>query len=67
MSKKEKRWRVFYKFMYIFFYGFILPFALLMFFLGEDKFPYTLLPFALGLPVMKSNHIQRIREKEQTY
>ncbi|MBY6038557.1 hypothetical protein KUV80_18135 [Fictibacillus nanhaiensis] len=67
MSKKEKRWRVFYKVMYVFFYGFIIPLSLLLFFMGEEKFPYTLLPVAVGLPLMKSNHIQRIREKEQTY
>jgi hypothetical protein len=64
MSKKEKRWRRFYVFLYILFYGFIIPLSLLLFFIGEEKFPFTMIPVALALPAMKHNHIKKIREKE---
>jgi hypothetical protein len=64
MSKKEKRWRRVYFSLYILIYGMIAPVSLLLFFTGEESFPFFIIPVVLALPVMKQNHIQKIREKE---
>jgi hypothetical protein len=66
MSQKERRWKKFYIGFYILLYGIAWPFCLLLFFMGEEKFPYALIPLTFALPTMKHNHIQRIREKEQS-
>jgi hypothetical protein len=64
MSKKEKRWRRVYLFLYILIYGMVAPLSLLLFFAGGESFPFFIIPVVLALPVMKQNHIQKIREKE---
>ncbi|MBH0167596.1 hypothetical protein IHV12_22055 [Fictibacillus sp. 7GRE50] len=65
MSKSEKKWRRFYMMMYIFIYGIYVPYNLFMWLGGSEGFPYAMLGIALGLPMMKKNHINNIREKEQ--
>lgn len=64
MSKKEKRWRRFYVFLYILIYGIITPLSLLLFFTSDESFPYFIIPVVIALPAMKHNHIQKIREKK---
>lgn len=64
MSKKEKRWRRIYLLLYILIYGMVAPLSLILFFAGEESFPFFIIPVAIALPVMKQNHIQKIREKE---
>ncbi|MQR93619.1 hypothetical protein [Fictibacillus phosphorivorans] len=66
MSKSEKKWRRFYMMMYIFIYGIYVPYNLFMWLGGNEGFPYAMLGIALGLPMMKKNHINSIREKDQS-
>jgi hypothetical protein len=66
MSKKEKRWRRVYLFLYILIYGMVAPLSLILFFTGEESFPFFIIPVVIALPVMKQNHIQKIREKEMS-
>ncbi|MED1865894.1 hypothetical protein ABID52_003892 [Fictibacillus halophilus] len=65
MSKSEKKWRRIYIALYIFVYGIYVPYNLLMWLGGEEGFPIAMFPIAIGLPFMKKNHINSIREKEQ--
>jgi hypothetical protein len=64
VSKKEKRWRRVYLLLYILIYGIVVPLSLILFFTGEESFPFFIIPVVLALPAMKHNHIQKIREKE---
>ncbi|MFC0238819.1 hypothetical protein [Fictibacillus phosphorivorans] len=64
MSKKEKRWRRVYVLLYLLIYGLVAPLSLILFFIGEESFPFFIIPVVLALPAMKHNHIQKIREKD---
>lgn len=66
MSKKENRWRRVYLFLYILIYGMVAPLSLILFFTREESFPFFIIPVVIALPVMKQNHIQKIREKEMS-
>jgi hypothetical protein len=66
MSKKEKHWRRVYLFLYILIYGMVAPLSLILFFAGEESFPFFIIPVVIALPVMKQNHIRKIREKEMS-
>lgn len=67
MSKKEKKWSRIYLFLMIFFYGVFGPVSILLFFLGEEGFPYTLIVVGTALPFMRKNHLTQIREKEESH
>ncbi|MBH0163214.1 hypothetical protein [Fictibacillus sp. 26RED30] len=64
MSKKEKRWRRVYFLLYLLIYGLVAPLSLILFVIGEESFPFFIIPVVLALPAMKNNHIQKIRERE---
>lgn len=63
MSAKEKKWRRIYKYFMIFFYGIILPVAILDIVISGD-IAYGVLVAAVALPAMRVNHLQAIRVKE---
>jgi hypothetical protein len=44
----------------------VAPLSLILFFAGEESFPFFIIPVVIALPVMKQNHIQKIREKEMS-
>lgn len=63
MSKKEKKWRLFYKVMMVVIYGLILPLSLLLFFIGEGGIPWGIVVAGIALPFMRDNHIKKIRQQ----
>ncbi|MCM3719799.1 hypothetical protein [Fictibacillus phosphorivorans] len=65
MTKSEKKWRRFYGMMYIFIYGIYVPYNLFMWLGSEEGFPFGMIGIAIGLPLIKKNHINSIHEKEQ--
>jgi hypothetical protein len=44
----------------------VAPLSLILFFAWEESFPFFIIPVVIALPVMKQNHIQKIREKEMS-
>lgn len=44
----------------------VAPLSLILFFTREESFPFFIIPVVIALPVMKQNHIQKIREKEMS-
>ncbi|MBM7588267.1 hypothetical protein JOC86_004864 [Bacillus pakistanensis] len=63
MSKKEKRWRIFYLCLMIFFYAIYVPVSVLMWLIGDEGFPITAVAVGIGLPIMRKNHIQQIQSR----
>ncbi|MBH0171683.1 hypothetical protein [Fictibacillus sp. 18YEL24] len=66
MSAKEKKWRKFYKVLFILFYGLGFPFSLILYFTGKDAFPYALLTVAVFLPTIRYNHLKTIKVNDQS-
>jgi len=64
MSKTEKRWRRFYLILMIFIYAVFVPVTVIEWLAGTGGFPITAVVVALGLPLMRKNHLNSIKEKE---
>lgn len=64
MSKSEKRWRRFYLILMIFIYAIFVPITVIEWLAGGGSIPYTAVIVGVGLPIMRKNHINAIREKE---
>ncbi|UFJ39237.1 hypothetical protein LOK74_14280 [Brevibacillus humidisoli] len=62
MSKQERNWQRFWKFMMIYFYVLITPAGIILSFYRWE-FPLDLLILAIGIPYMRSNHLKQIRKK----
>lgn len=64
MSKSEKRWRRFYLILMIFIYVIYVPVTVVEWLAGSGGFPITAVVVGFGLPLMRKNHLNSIREKE---
>lgn len=64
MSQKEKKWRRFYLIAMILIYGIFVPVELFEFFTEGGGFPLTVIVVGVGLPIMRMNHLRKIREEE---
>lgn len=65
MSKSEKKWRRFYFIAMIIIYGVFIPVELYEFFTGGTRFPLSVIVVGVGLPLMRMNHLNKIREQGQ--
>ncbi|GGK08600.1 hypothetical protein GCM10007063_33760 [Lentibacillus kapialis] len=64
MSKSEKRWRRFYLILMIFIYAIYVPIAVVEWLAGTGGFPITAVVVGVGIPLMRKNHLNSIKEKE---
>ncbi|TFJ91289.1 hypothetical protein [Lentibacillus salicampi] len=64
MSKTEKRWRRLYLILMIFIYAIYVPVTVVEWLAGSGGFPITAVVVGFGLPLMRKNHLNSIREKE---
>ncbi|GAA0588648.1 hypothetical protein GCM10009001_00650 [Virgibacillus siamensis] len=64
MSKSEKNWRRFYMILMIFIYGIFVPVTVFEWLAGSGGFPLTALVVGTALPLMRTNHIRQIQEKD---
>lgn len=51
----------------IFIYAVYIPMTVFEWIIGEDGFPYTAVVIGFSLPLMRANHINTIRNKQQDY
>ncbi|WP_430784492.1 hypothetical protein VBD025_08600 [Virgibacillus flavescens] len=64
MSNSEKKWRRFYLILMIFIYAIYVPVTVFEWLAGDGGLPYTAVIVGFGLPIMRKNHLQSIRQKE---
>ncbi len=62
MSRQERNWQRFWRYMMIYFYALIVPATIIGAFYREE-FPMQLLILAIGMPFIKRNHLAFIRKK----
>ncbi|WP_217589298.1 hypothetical protein [Lentibacillus saliphilus] len=65
MSKTEKKWRTIYLLLMIFIYAVYVPITVFEWIWSEGGIPFTAIIIGSALPLMRKNHIQTIREKEE--
>lgn len=64
MSKREKRWRVFYVIFMLFVYVIGVPIFLIDLF-ANGSISYGFLIFSIAVPFIRTKHINEIRQKER--
>jgi len=64
MSQKEKKWRRIYLALLIFIYCLYIPVEVYEFIQEDKMFPIAVIVVGLAFPVMRYNHLKKIRAEE---
>lgn len=62
MSKQERNWQRFWKYMLIYYYALIVPVSIISA-IYREVIPFQMVILAIGLPFIKKNHLAFIRKK----
>ncbi|MBS4210371.1 hypothetical protein [Bacillus sp. FJAT-50079] len=60
---REKKWKRFYLFLMIFFYGIFTPVSFAEWLFADGKFPYTVIIVGIALPAMRKNHLMKLQQQ----
>ncbi|MCM3719800.1 hypothetical protein [Fictibacillus phosphorivorans] len=65
MASKVAKWRKIYQYLFMGFYLILGPVAVFLYTKGFENFFYAFVPFAVGLPSIRFNHLRSIERKEE--